>query len=565
MSERPESRSEEKFEKMVTVLIASVAIWVAITVYFQNYASNLSDQARRRAQENAIASTKTELNGTIQYSYEWQGAFQTWKELGWQITAAEQSGDSAAVERYTELQNRIASVNEILGPDYFDPSTGWPDSYKYESDLYLVKSTRLTEIYIAEAELGNATNNTADSLVVQITLLTVALSLYGLSMAIKGKVRWLFVILGSGIVGFCVLWLSWSMLELLVRPEVNNNAINAYADGVGLAYQAKYDEAIAKFSDAITQKPDYGKAYYERGFAYYYKGDLATAIKDFEAARNAGLEDTSTNWNLGWAYYLSGQYPQGVEADERVLTKDPTVLGVRMNEAISYLAMGDLSNAQQQYDLLIKEAERQVNEAHQNNLEPSASLWYYMDAGSIDLQNLIDELDNDRKSWTEAPTSNLIPGDHAALRDFARQQMVRLKESTVSLEYTGKLPGTQEVMQVEPFTFGKVTGTNDQGQITDFEKSANNTFPFATESVTVEFIYSGPAPKQIIWKVYVNGVEDQSLRVIQNADFSSSTTWYQTFGYDYTDTFILTPGEYEVELYADSKLVQIGKFIVEEQ
>jgi tetratricopeptide (TPR) repeat protein len=562
MSEQAESRSEQRFEKMVTVLIASVAIWVAITVYFQNYAANLSDQARRRAQENAIAATKKELNGTIQFSSQWQGAFQTWKELGWQITAAQQSGDTVAADRYTKLQKQIESVNEILGPHYFDTAAGWPDSNKYEADLYLVESTRLTEVYIAEAELGNVTDNTADSLVVQITLLTVALSLYGLSMALKGRVRWLFVILGSGIVGFCALWLSWSMLELFVRPEVNNTAINAYAEGVGLAYQGKYDEAIAKFNFAIAEKPDYGKAYYERGFAYYYKHDLATAITDFEAARSSGLEDTSTNWNLGWAYYLSGQSAQGIAADERVLTQDPSVLGVRMNEAISYLSMGDLPHAQQQYDLLVLEAERQVNEAHQSNLEPSASLWYYMDAGAIDLQNLADRLDNDPKSWTEAPALNLISGDPAAIRNFAHQQMVRLKEATVSLEYAGKLPGSQTAMQVEPFHFGQVTGTDAQGLITDFETSPGNTFPYQTESVTVEFSYTGPAAKQIIWKVYVNGREDQSLRVVQNNDISSNTTWYQTFGYNYTNVFILTPGEYVVELYADSKLAQLGKFIV---
>ena len=565
MSPKQESKREESFERMVSVMIASVAIWVAITVYFQNYASSLSDQARRRAQENAIASTKTELNGTIQYSYQWQGAFQTWSELGWQITAAEQSGDTAAVERYTQLQERIAALSEILNPDeYFDSSIGWPDSSKYEADHYLVETTRLTEVYNAEAELGRATDNTADDLVVQITLLTVTLSLYGLSMALKGRVRWLFVIIGSGIVGFCVLWLSWSMLELFIRPEVNNTAINAYAEGVGLSYQGKYDEAISRFNFAIVEKPDYGKAYYERGFAYYYKDDLATAIADFESARNAGLEDTSTNWNLGWVYYLSGQHAQGIEADERVLTKDPRVLGVRMNEAISYLAMGDLTNAQQQYDLLIQEAERQVNEAHQNNLEPSASLWYYMDAGAIDLQNLIDQLDNNPKSWTEAPTSDLITGDHSAIREFAYQQMVRIKEATLSLEYTGELPGTQEVMQVQPFNFGQITGTDEQGFITDFEISPNGIFPYTTESVTVEFTYSGPPPKQLIWKVYVNGWEDQSLRFIQNSDLSSGTTWYQTFGFDYTDTFILTPGEYVVELYADSKLTQIGFFFVEE-
>ena len=198
---RTETRNEQRFESMVTVMIASVAIWVAITVYFQNYAANLSDQARRRAQQYSIEATKREINGVIQFSYEWQGAFQTWEELSWQITAAEQNGDTKAAERYRKMQERIVSLSNMLGPQYFDPTVGWPEYSKYEAESYLIESTRLSETYLAEAELGNATDSTADALIVQITLLTVALSLFGLSMALKGRVRWLFIILGSGIVG----------------------------------------------------------------------------------------------------------------------------------------------------------------------------------------------------------------------------------------------------------------------------------------------------------------------------------------------------------------------------
>ena len=563
MNTEQQKKSDERFNKMITMLIASVAIWVAITVYFQNYASNISSQARRRAQENAIASTKKELNGTIQYSYQWQGALQTWREIGWQIIAAEQEGDTAAVERYTKLQERIAVLSELLGPSYFDPANGWPDTGKFVSDTYLVESTRLNEIYVAESELGRATDETADSLVVQITLLTVSLSLYGLSTTLKGGVRWLFVIIGSGIVGICIVWLSWSMIELLARPEVNHAAINAYSEGVGLSYQYKYDEAIAKYNFAIAEKPDYGKAYYERGFSYFDKNDIPTAIKDFESAREAGLDDINTNGNLGWAYYLNGQFPQAIEADERVMALDPRVLSVRMNEALTYLAMGDLSNSQEQYDLLIQEAERQVNEARQNNTEPSASLWFYMDAGATDLQNLIDQLSNRPKLITEAPSLSMIQGDHHAIRNFAYQQMIRIKEANVALEYTGHLPAAQEVMQVQPFAFGQITERNEEGLVTSFEASPNASFPDQTKSVTVEYVYSGPPPKQVVWKIFFNGVEDQSMRIVSSSDISSGSLWYQTFGYNYTSVFVFTPGEFVVELYADSRLVQSGTFFVE--
>lgn len=561
---KTESHNEQRFENMVTIMIASVAIWVAITAYFQNYASNISDQARRRAQQYAIESTKREVNGAIQFSYEWQGAFQTWEELSWQITAAQQNGDAAAEERYLQLQDRIVTLSNLLGPDYFDPNVGWPDSSKYESDTYLVESTRLSETYLAESELGNFTDGTADALIVQITLLTVALSLYGLSMALKGKVRWLFIIVGSGIVGICVLWLGWSLLELLIRPEVNAEAIQAYSEGVGLEYQGRSEEAIEKYTLAIEKNPYYAKAYYERGLSYYSLGDMQTALSEMEAAREQGLDNTSVNWNLGWTYYLTGEYDKAFEANERVLSMNPEVLGVRMNQAISYLVNGDFDNSRAQYDLLINEAQRQVNEARANNAEPSASLWFYMDAGALDLQNLVDTLDNNTKSWTQAPTPDLIHGDHAAIRQFALEQMKRLKESTAALEYTGQLPSGEAGIQVEPLVFGQITGTDEQGLITDFEPAANNIIPYGEDSFTVEFTYSGTAPAEMLWKVYVNGYEDQSLRIVDKTDISSGSTWYKTFGYSYTNVFILSPGEYTVDLYADNILVQSGTFYVQE-
>jgi len=560
-----ESKTEQRFESMVTILIASVAIWVAITAYFQNYASNISDQARRRAQQYAIESTKKEVNGNLQFSYQWQGAFQTWRELSLQSTAAEQNGDAAAVERYKQLQRRIETLSPLLGSEYLAPGTNWPDSAKYEADTYLVEATRLSETYLAESNLGNFTDATADALVVQITLLTVALSLYGLSMALKGRVRWLFIIVGSGIVSVCVLWLGWSMLELFIRPEVNTEAIAAYSEGVGLAYQYKNDEAIEKFTQAVEADPYYAKAYYERGEAYLNKNELDQAISEMEAAREQGMDDVTLNWNLGWTYYLAGQYDKAIETNERILSDHPDVLGMRMNQAISYLSKGDLENSQVQYDLLIQEAQRQVNEAHQSGSEPPSSLWYYMDAGSIDLQNLIDTLEHNPKDWTQAPAQNLITGDQVAIRDFAIQQMIRLKETTTALEYTDQLPGPETNTQVEPFVFGYVAGTDEQGFITGFEPINDDIIPYGEDSFSVQFTYSGQVPKQMIWKVYVNGVEDQSLRVIATDDLGSGSTWFRTFGYEFTNVFILSEGEYTVELFVDNKLVQRGTFHVVQQ
>jgi tetratricopeptide (TPR) repeat protein len=559
-----QQNADQRFDNIVTVLIASVAIWVAITAYFQNYASNLSDQARRRAQQFAIEATKREVNGVLQYSYEWQGAFQTWYELSLQITAAQQNGDTAAVARYEALQEQILPLSKLLGPQYFDASSfDFPNLSKFEADSYLVESTRLSETYLAESELGNDMDETSESLIVQLTLLTVSLSLYGLSLALKGRVRWLFVAVGSGIVGFCVIWMSWSLVELVGRPEVNQNAITAYAEGVGLSYQGRYEEAIEKFDIALQENTYYAKAYYERGNAYYSLGDLSTAISNMENARFWGLDDdVSVNWNLGWTYYLSGQYPKAIEINEVVLSKRPDMIGIRSNQAISYLVMGDFVNAQAQYDLLLQEAQLQVNEARQRNAEPSASLWLYMDYGAHDLQSLIDTLESNPKAWTQAPPKDLIAGDHAAIREFALEQMKRIKEAIVALEYTGQLPAPNSATQINSFRVGSITGRNEENLISGFEPARNAVIPYGEDTFDIEFTYSGAVPQQVIWKVYINGREDQSLRKVLSQDISAGDTWYQTFGYGYTNVFILAAGEYVVELYADNKLLSSITFSV---
>ncbi|MCJ7434929.1 MAG: hypothetical protein MUO77_15715, partial [Anaerolineales bacterium] len=237
MNQEQTNKTDERFDKLATFLIASVAILVAITAFLQNYSGNISDVAKRKAQERALDSTTREIYGVIQYSYQWQGAYQTWKELDLQIVAAEQSGDTAAAERYRQLKDKIAALSPMLGSEYFDPVTDFsPDTYKYESDAYLVESTKLTEEYLAESEIGRVTGEISDSFIVQITLLTVSLSLYGLSITLKGRIRWLFVLVGSGIVSICLLWMSWEMLLLITRPEVSMPAINNYSEGVGLNY-----------------------------------------------------------------------------------------------------------------------------------------------------------------------------------------------------------------------------------------------------------------------------------------------------------------------------------------
>lgn len=554
-----EGAEEARFERFVSILIASVTILAAITAFLQTYAGTEASKANRRAQAYSIQATTRQLSGAVQFSYDWQGAFQTWREVDLQITAAEQEGDTVAAERYRRLRDHLATISPMLQPPYF--AGDWPDSYKYEADLYVVEATRAAEHFAAEAARGNGWDGIASAFVVQLTLLAVALSLYGLSTTMGTWVRWLFVGVGSALVLLCLAWMALALIWPL--PELPDDAIDAYAEGVGLAYQGRDEEAIPLFSTALDVAPDYASAYYDRANSYYNLGNYEQAAADYAAAKANGRDDVNVGWNLGWTYYLLGRYDEAVQTDVRVLELDPTVVGVRTNLALALMAQGKIENARIEYDHALNEAARQVVEAHAANQEPPSSLWYYLDAAALDIENLLAQVNGAPKPWTQAPAAHLVTADFGALQTFGAEQMKRIKEHTVALEFTGRPPGAPSSANVSDFEFGQEV-LDVQGNFERYD--TGDTFAYGTNDMVILFDYVGLRDGQSeVWKVYVNGYEDASLRVVSDWAVGESGGAAKSISYAYSNVFIFAPGEYTVELYIDSELLKRGTFWVLEE
>lgn len=548
---------DDRFERFVSILIASVTILAAVTAFAQTYAGTEASKANRIAQAYSIDATTKRLSGAIQFSYDYQGAFQSWREVDLQISAAEQDNDTNAAERYRKLRDRLVGVSPLLQPPYFD-GTGWPDSYKYESDLYLVDATKSGEHFAAQAALGNAWDDVASSLVIQLTLLAVSLALYGLSTTMGSWIKWMFVVVGSGMVLFCFGWLMLSILWPL--PNLPDGAINAYSEGVGLAYQAKDEEAIAQFDKALAIEPGYANALYERGNSYYYLGNYDQAVADYKAARDNGRDDVNVNWNLGWIEYLTGHYDEAIETDRHVLELDPRTVGVQMNLALAMLVDGKFDEAEAQYETALNEAARQVKEARDQGKEPPASLYSYTDAGAEDLINLLDELHGTPKDWTQAPSADLVTADHGTLEDKAQAEIKRIKEEVVALEYKGTPPTGPTSANVSAFEFG-VEVNDSHGNFDHYD--TGDTFRYGTNAMVILFQYAGfQIGQQEIWKIYRDGVEDPSLRVVNDWSLGESGSAAKSISYAASNVFILSPGEYRVELYVDSELLQTGTFHV---
>ncbi|MBI1878959.1 MAG: tetratricopeptide repeat protein, partial [Chloroflexi bacterium] len=343
---KPTFFTDARFERMVAILIAVVAVLAALAGYLQAGASARSAQANRDAQRFAIQAMGRNTSGQAQLGYDLYDAFHAWSQLN---TLAQSAGeDSTTRHRYEAVRDRITGLSPLLAPPYFDP-TGqtWPDVSGYEADVYLVEATALTERFTASAQVGNAWSNKANSYVAHLTLLAVTLFLYGLSTTISGRVRWLFVIAGMAITGVTLLWLL--LVVIWPVPVLADEALVAYARGVGLAYRGKFDEATAAFDQALVAAPDYANAFYERGNAHFDRGDYQAAAADYEAAQAAGRDDANVAGNLGWTYYLLGRFDDAIEMDRHALEMDADLVGAHFNLGLALLAAGQIEAGQAEY------------------------------------------------------------------------------------------------------------------------------------------------------------------------------------------------------------------------
>jgi tetratricopeptide (TPR) repeat protein len=555
-----EHESDENFKRFVAFLLTTMIIVAAVVTVLQTRAGARASRWSREAQAYALRAMGLKTSGQAVVDYGWQGAYQQWEELDDLSLRAELDDRAAEAARYSRARDRLNELTPLLNPPYFDPlGDSRPDQSKFEAETYLVETTALSEHYTDAASQNEAWDSKARSFTTHLTLLAVTLSLYGLSTTITGRiVRWLFVGAGTVIAAFTLLWLL--IVALWPIPRLADEAIQAYAEGVGLAWQGGDENnqlAIEKFTEALNLEPDYGNAYYERGNAYYDLEDYESAVADFRAAQAAGKDDTNVGWNLGWTLYLMGRFDEAIEMDRHTLDLDPDLVGVRTNLALALLVSGRTQEARHEYQNAMDTATRLVTEARAEGREPPASLWWYLDAGSIDLDNLLNALDGQPREWTEAPPPESV-ADPQAVKEAANEFIASLKNLTAALEYTSQPPPVAAVAAViSPFEFGQERP--GAGDVFDTATS----FPYETDRVVVLFDYDGMQDgQQVIWKIYHDGFEANDLRVVETWDDGEAGRAGKPISFAHSSFFIFSPGEYRVEMFVDYHLVQRGAFII---
>jgi len=195
----------ETYEQSMVIIMAIVALLIATIALLQTQVGTISARAKAEGQQYAMRALGTQTTGQIQTNYAWADAYREWVE--WDSKAA-LSEDAAEQERYLALRGRAEQLTPLLTEPYFDPENDPRSDIKgFEADTYVTEMTYLTEKYLDAVRLGDLYGVKDDAYAAQDLLLAVTLFLFGLSLTVAGRVKWMFVGTGSMLAFISLSWM----------------------------------------------------------------------------------------------------------------------------------------------------------------------------------------------------------------------------------------------------------------------------------------------------------------------------------------------------------------------
>jgi tetratricopeptide (TPR) repeat protein len=530
-AEKPDK--PDYFKNIVIVLLTFVSVFVAAVTFLQNYASLRSSDLGEQSSFKAVNATGLLFSAGLKSA---QGA-EALQRYGDAVQKSVQADTKAKallmagkadlatasqldVERWRQAADQIASQSEVIR--------------NFHSDTALYNETLSRDGYVDEEreqtllQQSRDWSDKANGYVAVLSTLSVALFLAGLSLTLSSWVRFILAAAGVVLTITCLVW----VLVLLIQPVavIPEAAIQRFVDGrihytLDTQRGSDYTDAIADFDAAVHLAPAYGQAYFYRSRANTDASltgkhlDTQQAINDAKQAIALGDTISSVYGNLGWLYYLNGQYNSALSNTESALSMSPNDCYLPFNQGLTLLALNRAQLAADAYNVAIDCAERQSSAARFTN---------YLDSGVTDLNDLA------------AARPDLQPIVQSAIR--------KLKEALAQTRTYGQLKPNPVGAQFEPLTFGtsldadgNVTGTADQ-------------FPQTTTILYAQLKYAG-MQKHNTWMArwLLNGIE-------------YLTTVYPTWDYEaggnawvsLSNNAGLNSGDYHLDLFVDGQLVQSG-------
>jgi tetratricopeptide (TPR) repeat protein len=143
------------------------------------------------------------------------------------------------------------------------------------------------------------------------------------------------------------LW-SQTLKHVPNSPGVHSNLGRAYYD------KGMLDEAFKEFKTAIKLDPKAYKAHYNLGFAYEQKGLIPEAIQAYERTIRINPKYTNAHFNLGNIYARMGRLTEAARAYESALEFDPKDTTARNNLGVIYARQDKLDQAILQWQRILE-------------------------------------------------------------------------------------------------------------------------------------------------------------------------------------------------------------------
>jgi len=552
----------DHFEHVVIVIIALVTVMAALVAFLQTWADGHAATYTRQSQALAMEAMGHDMSSRQRESYDFD-LYTTWNEWDWRRIKAKEYSDAPLAEQAEQVTEMIVPLTPLLDrtKPYFNPETEYADVYAYHVNTNLITTTALLEQRTFAIETANAWNGKGDGYVTILTVIAVALFLYGLSTTISGVVRYLFAAAGTCLIVMSLLWAF--VLTLSSVPTIPTGAIAEYARGQGLYYAAATDEdyqvAIDAFSAALALYPDYGNAYAARAAIRLDMGDYAAAADDYRQAIENGRGDQSVYWELGWVLYLQGDYEASLEASRQALAMKPDLVPTIMNVATTLLAKGETDAAMQEYErgLTIAADPASTTSMSWNHV--------YLLETLNDLDRLIAALDG-QQGFAQEPDLSRI-ADRAALREAAVAARRRIQEGIVTIEATGSPRRMSTQASIAPLSFALYA--NQRGDLL----GGGDTFARGLMSIVTDVAFENLSPGDILsrrvtrqWTDEAGWIEHlPTLRDDLAWDGAQSGTIQQELKSPWPGRRGMLPGIYNVEYYVNGYLLQTGSFVIPEE
>jgi tetratricopeptide (TPR) repeat protein len=359
MSAEPEAEKRDPFKNSVIVMLTLVSVFAALVTFLQNYASLSASDLAQRSSFNAVNATGlyfrsglTAAQGTdVHQRYE--DYVQRSVRVDTKARALRMGGEAALAAEYDLDADRWrqaaaqARASDPLLAEYGQDLAAYTEALS--RDAYREEEKEHTLL-----EQSRAWSGKANAYVAVLSTLSVALFLAGLSLTLGSRLRYLLALSALGLTLACGLWVVVILFGPV--PTVPDEAIEHFVEGriqytVANSRGVDATEALAEFNAALELAPNYGRALFYRSLANTDSSllnkhlDTQQAIDDAVRAAELGNQSSPVYGNLGWLYYLNGQYRNALENTLTALSMSADDCYLAFNHGLIRLALGQPQEA----------------------------------------------------------------------------------------------------------------------------------------------------------------------------------------------------------------------------